>query len=272
MKPTVRYELRPGEWRPDPPRVSNGCDRAGLLALLNDEQSARPWAQGERNAGPAIKVQGRALGCPPNAEDVEWLEALAAPAPYGQGERTLLDPAARDALQIGAEHIELAGTAWERLCAEILRSVGADMGLADASLRLEPLKLLIYGRSGHFSAHADTEKTPGMVASLALIVPGAYEGGALRLEHAGETLSVGAGGAPEWRWVAWYADCRHCLEPVQDGVRIALTFGIVIDPEIPLAQRKASSPRLSWALWGRSYAEWHTKWAARGGRTHAGQE
>ena len=39
MKPTVRYELRPGEWRPDPPRVSYGCDRAGLLALLNDEQS-----------------------------------------------------------------------------------------------------------------------------------------------------------------------------------------------------------------------------------------
>ena len=62
MTPTVRYELRPGEWRPDPPRVSYGCDRAGLLALLNDEQSGRPWAQGESNAGPVIKVQGRALG------------------------------------------------------------------------------------------------------------------------------------------------------------------------------------------------------------------
>ena len=80
--------------------------------MLNDEQRARPWTQGESDAGPAIKVQGRALGCPPNARDLAWLEALATPAPYGQGERTLLDPAVRDALQIGAEHVELAGTAW----------------------------------------------------------------------------------------------------------------------------------------------------------------
>ena len=178
----------------------------------------------------------------------------------------------RDALQIGAEDVLLTGPAWDRLRVEILQAVAADMGLADAELRLEPLKLLVYRAGGHFSEHADTEKTPGMVASLAVVFPGDYTGGALVIEHEGDALSVGAGGSPRWRWAAWYADCRHRLDPVEDGTRLALTFAIAVDPEKPLTRRKASSRGLGWTLWGRSYAEWHTEWAARGARTRAGNE
>ena len=46
----------------------------------------------------------------------------------------------------------------------------------------------------------------------------------------------------------------------------------MIDPDEPPARRKASSPRIGWALWERSYAEWHTVWAARERRTRAGRE
>ena len=272
MDPTVRYDLRPGEWRADPPRVSYGCDRTGLVAALGAEQSASAWTRGESEAGPVVEVQGRTLGCPPTSEDVAWIESLAEPAPYGRGEETVLDPAVRDALQIGADHLQLGGAAWEALRAEMLRAVAGDMGLADATLELKPLKLLLYRAGGHFSAHADTEKAPGMVASLALIVPGEYEGGALVVEHAGERIRFGAGGAPRWRWAAWYADCRHWLDPVEDGIRIAVTFGVAIDPERPLERRESESHRVGGVLWSRSYAEWHTKWAARGGRTRAGGE
>ena len=272
MNPTIRYELRPGEWRPDPPHVGYSCDRSGLVALLGEEQRAKPWAQGESNAGPIITVQGRALQCPATPQELAWLTPLATAAPYGQRERTLLDPAVRDARQIGAEHIKLEGDAWDQLRAQMLRTAALEMGLTDASLELKPLKLLIYGPGGHFSAHADTEKTPAMVASLALIVPSAYDAGALKVEHAGETISIGAGGAPAWRWGAWYADCRHWLERVEKGVRIALTFAIRIDTDTPLATRRPSNRELGWVLWGRSYAQWHTEWAARGSRAHAGRE
>ena len=194
MNPTARYELRPGEWREDPPHVSYGCDRSGLVALLSDEQNAMPWTQGESNAVPVIEVRGRTLGCPPNADDLEWLMGLATPAPYGQGERTVLDPAVRDARQVEARHIRLEGAAWDGVRAQMLETVAAEMGLADAALRLDLLKLLLYPAGGHFSEHADTEKSPGMVASLSLIVPGEHEGGALTIEHAGRTLTIGAGG------------------------------------------------------------------------------
>ena len=178
----------------------------------------------------------------------------------------------RDTLQIGAENSRLAGPAWARLRAHILRAVAKDMGLRDAHLRLEPLKVLVYGPGRHFAEHADTEKTPGMVASLAVIVPGEYEDGALTIEHARGKLAVAAGRAPKWRWAAWYADRRHRLERVESGVRIAPIFEIVTDPETPLTAHKASSPNLGWALWDRSYAEWHTAWAARGSRVNAGRE
>ena len=196
MNPHVRYHLRPGEWRPDPPRVSYGCDRSGIIALLGEELSASAWTHGESDAGPTIEVRGRKLEVPPSAEDIAYLESIATPAPYGRGEDTLLDPAVRDALQVGAEHVTLGGAPWERLRDAMLRTIATDMGLDDASPRLDPLKLLLYRTGGHFTMHADTEKTPGMVASLTLIMPGAYEGGTLVLEHAGERLGVGAGGAP----------------------------------------------------------------------------
>ena len=272
MDPKLRYELRPGEWRPDPPRVSYASDLSGLVALLGEELHASAWALGANDTGPTLEVRGRSLGCPVSARDLEWLESVATPAPYGRGEDTLIDPAVRDALQIGAEDISLGSAAWDALRAEMLRTVAADMGLADAPLRLEPLKLLIYGPGGHFAEHADTEKAAGMVASLSLILPGEYEGGALVVEHGSEQTRAGDGGSPRWRWVAWYADSRHWLEPVRAGARLAMTFGVVIDAEQPLTRREPSNLRLGSAIWQRSYAEWHTDWAARGSRVRAGTE
>ena len=272
MDPTVRYDLRPGEWRPAPPHVSYGCDRSGLAALLEAEFGAAPWASGESAGGPVVEVAGRTLGSPPTADDIEWLLGCAAPAPYGRGEETVLDPAVRDAFQIGPAELELGGSEWKRLRAKILRAVGKEMALLDAKPKLKLLKLLVYRPGGHFAMHADTEKVPGMVASLVLVLPGAHKGGALTVRHGGDTLSFGAGGADAWRWAAWYADCGHALEPVEDGVRVALTFAIAIDPEAPLSNKKAADRHLGDALWGRTYAEWHTAWAARGARPLAGNE
>ena len=272
MDPTIRYELRPGEWRPTPPHVSYDCDRTGLAGLLGAEQRAAPTALGSSPTGPALEVRGRKLACPISEADLEWLGTIAAPAPYGRGAATLVDPAVRDALQVGAEDVRLGTLAWNSLRSTILSTVAVDMGLGDATLRLEPLKLLMYRPGGHFAEHADTEKTPGMLASLSLIVPGEYEGGAFVVEHDGVRVRAGDGGASHWRWIAWYADCHHWLEPVSSGVRVAMTFGVVVDPGRALRRAEPTGHRLGWSLWERSYAEAHTAWAARGGRRRSGGE
>ena len=272
VNPTTRYDLHSGEWRGDPPRVSYSADRDGLVRMLKQEQRASAWTEGASNHGPTITVKGRTLSCPPTSEDIEWLEHLASPAPFGRGEETLLDPKVRDTRQIEAEHLQLEGDGWERLEAAMRGAIATDMGLADTNVNLTLLKLLVYGEGGHFDTHADTEKTPGMVASAALVLPGEYTGGALVVEHEGKALRTGADGSAQWRWAAWYADCRHRLEPVKAGVRTAVTFAASIDAQGRLSPRKATNHRIGWALWGRSYAEWHTEWAARANRARAGNE
>ena len=62
--------------------MSYGCDRSGIIALLGEELSASAWTHGESDAGPTIEVRGRKLEDPPSAEDIEYLESIATPAPY----------------------------------------------------------------------------------------------------------------------------------------------------------------------------------------------
>ena len=128
MDPTARYELRRGEWREDPPHVSYGSDRNGLVALLCAEMRAAPWTHGESDDGPVLEVKNRAIRFPPDAEDLKRLVGLARPAPYGRGEETLVDPDVRDALQIDAREVRFDGPSWARLQATMLESVAADMG------------------------------------------------------------------------------------------------------------------------------------------------
>ena len=111
MDPHERYELCPGEWREDPPRVSYGADRSGLVKLIGAEMSASPWTEGESATGPRIEVHGRTLACPPTDEDLDWLRRHATPAPYGRGEETLLDRevARRAANRGGAREAQMRG-------------------------------------------------------------------------------------------------------------------------------------------------------------------
>ena len=269
MNPEARYELDKGEWRSDPPHISYAADRSGLVRLLSTELTAAPWTNGEGDTGPTIEVDGETLCPPASAEEVDRLVKMATPAPYGRGEETVLDAQVRDARQIEAGRVRLSGSSWEEMRDVLLEAVAQQMGLADAKFEMEPLKLLIYEPGGHFDWHADTEKSSAMVASATLVLPGDYEGGALVVEHKGERLEFAAGGTPQWRWAAWYADCRHRLEPVTKGVRVAITFGIAIDPSTRLVRRE-SQARISWTTYRRTFAENHTAWAARGGREKAG--
>ena len=87
----------------------------------------------------------------------------------------------------------------------MLRAIITDMGLDDATIHLEPPKLLVYRTCGRFSDQADTEKSPEVIPSASLIVPAASAGGALGVEHAGERLRI--------------AD--HCISPLFGTLRAA---------------------------------------------------
>lgn len=185
-------------------------------------------AQGRMPAG-GLRMQVRGLGevaSPLSAEEAQQLHAASRPAPYGQGERTLLDTAVRHTGEIDAEAVTLA---WpEAARAALLREVATALGSAPLQARLHAL--LVYGPGQFFKPHQDTEKHDGMVGTLVLVWPSAHLGGQLVVRHQQGQFGFASQqlGAGDVRWCAFYADCRHEVLPVEEGWRIALTFDLVV--------------------------------------------
>ena len=167
-----------------------------------------PWATGDFETGPDIEIDG--------AIPMYIHQLLALAVSDCQCE----DPT-RSVHQIDAERIRFALRPWEYLRTTVLVAVCDLMGLPEANLYLRGTRLLIYEPGAHLDPLADTAQPEG-VARAIILLPGAYEGGKLVVEHDGDQLEFGAGGTPHWRWAAWLDHCRHRVEPVTDGVRIAM--------------------------------------------------
>jgi hypothetical protein len=90
-------------------------------------------------------------------------------------------------------------------------------------------KLLIYDKGSFFVSHRDTEKVPGMFATLVLTLPSQSEGGELVVRHKDRQvrLELKCDEPSEIAFAAFYADCIHEVLPVTAGCRATLVFNLV---------------------------------------------
>jgi hypothetical protein len=144
---------------------------------------------------------------------------------------TLRDPEVRLAYEVGAQHVSIGNPRWDAEVQFLTRGrVAAGLGCEPTELSAELYKVLVYPVGGHFSAHVDTEKVPGMIATLVVQVPSCCEGGVLsvcdvRPGEASRTYDFGA--ATETaehicHFAAFYCDAPHEVLPVTAGVRVTL--------------------------------------------------
>jgi hypothetical protein len=181
---------------------------------------------------PRVVVEGVGeLSFPVPPVQVEALADAAERAPYGKGTRTLVDPSVRDCWQIDARDVSLSGRAWPGSLATIVELVAEGLGLPAERLGAELYKLLIYRRGGFFAEHRDTEKVPGMVATLSLSLPAAGAGGEIVVRHGNNetTYDMTANEPSELPFAAFYADCPHEVLPVTEGRRVSLVFNLFLD-------------------------------------------
>ena len=92
--------------------------------------------------------------------------------------------------QIEADDIRIGTAAWDDLRGEMLRAVAADMGLQDATLRLVPLKLLIYRAGGHFAEHGDIEVLDGEIVPHGALAHAIPDGGRVYAATGNEGASL----------------------------------------------------------------------------------
>ena len=178
---------------------------------------------------PGLNVQGAGLiGLPVSAADAKRLIVQAEQAPYGRGEKTILDTNVRRVWQLDPAQFALENREWDGHVAAIVDAVRQDFGIAQ-KVKPELYKLLVYEKGSFFAFHRDTEKTSRMFGTLMVCLPSRHEGGPLIVRHDGRTVTVDfakQGGEFETQYAAFYADCEHEIKPVTSGYRICLIYNL----------------------------------------------
>lgn len=154
-------------------------------------------------------------------------------APYGKGTKTLVDRDVRNTYELDPKQFRLS-EAWDAAIANVTRSVANELGLPPDRLEARLYKLLVYEKGGFFLPHRDSEKHDRMVASLIVVLPNEFQGGALLVRHGAneEKLNfeeAAIGKAP--CYAAFYADCEHEVQRVQRGRRLCLAYNLVLKPQ-----------------------------------------
>lgn len=208
--------------------------RDDLAALLT--AAASPAAFSASRSVPTgdlqIEVRGVGpIGLPVSQAQARQLCQVARPARYGQGERTVLDRKVRDTWEIPKSRVKIDARRWNKALRPALDRLGRDLGLpAGRELRAELHSMLVYARGQFFVSHQDSERDDAMIASLVVGLPSAFRGGALEVQHGGETATY-RGSKQALSLVAFYSDCRHQVKPVTSGHRIVLTYNLLLRPQ-----------------------------------------
>jgi predicted 2-oxoglutarate/Fe(II)-dependent dioxygenase YbiX len=177
---------------------------------------------------PAIDVDGVGrIAIPLLPMQVEQLLATAEPAPYGRGEETVLDRDVRRTWQIDPHRVRIGGRHWTKTLAELVAHAAHGLGVSEP-VAADFYKLLVYDAGSHFIDHRDTEKVPGMFATLAIVLPSVHSGGELVVRHLGRevVLDLHPEDPSEVGFAAFYADCVHQVRPVTTGYRLTLVYNL----------------------------------------------
>lgn len=155
-------------------------------------------------------------------------------APYGQGEKTLVNTKVRNTFELSPDQFTITNPEWVEAIQKALVTVATQLGLPPERLVPQLYKLLIYKTGGFFLPHRDSEKTDGMVGSLIVALPSVFRGGELTVRHQGTTERIDffdAGLGRSACYAAFYADCEHEVAKVQSGHRFCLAYNLILTPD-----------------------------------------
>ena len=197
-----------------------GVQRAGTFATSGDLLCPLP--------GVSIDGVGQ-LAFPLQATQARQIAKVAEQAPYGKGEKTLVDTKVRRVKQISPGKFSIGGKAWDDTLDSILSKCVKGLGI-DFEVDLDLYKLLLYEKGSFFAPHRDTEKAKGMFGTMIVSFPSQHTGGELIVRHqTGDEVGVNllAEDSSELRFAAFYADCEHEVTPITSGFRMCLVYNMI---------------------------------------------
>ncbi|KIP06179.1 hypothetical protein PHLGIDRAFT_469915 [Phlebiopsis gigantea 11061_1 CR5-6] len=181
---------------------------------------------------PALSLADIGLvGLPLSIRDAELVKTRCVQAPFGMGERTIVDKTVRDTWEMDAKQVSFLNPRWNTFVSQALTQVCQTLGVNfhASQPRAELYKLLLYETGSHFLPHVDTEKANGMFATIVIVLPSHFAGGAAHLSH-GELSTVydcSTNSQHDTTVLAWYTDVKHEIKPITSGYRLALSYNLI---------------------------------------------
>ncbi len=186
-----------------------------------------------------------AVGLPLSGQQARDLKKRCRQAPYGKGEKTIVDTKVRRVWQLGPDQFQLTNPAWELFVENAVASVQQELGLEKQKLESHLYQLLLYEPGSFFLPHRDGERLDRMVATLVVILPSSYQGGELIVRHEGHEQTIDFTTDPNHpyrtHYVAFYADCEHEVRPLREGHRLCLVYNLTLAKE----KKPLQAPRLA---------------------------
>ncbi|THY36408.1 hypothetical protein D6C99_10139 [Aureobasidium pullulans] len=122
---------------------------------------------------------------PLGLQDAQKLINAARQAPFGKGEKTIVDTTFRNTWELDPSQFSLSKN-WQSYVDSLMRSACDGLGVKTNDVRAELYKMLLYEKGAMFKPHADSEKTSGMFGTLVISLPPAHFGGSVVLSHNGK--------------------------------------------------------------------------------------
>lgn len=193
---------------------------------------------------PSLEVAGLGpVGLPLTAAQAPQLIKRCRQAPYGKGEKTLVDTGVRRVWQLEPDRFSLTNPDWEQYLTTTLQAVQRELGLEQQKLDSHLYNLLLYEPGSFFLPHRDGEKLDRMVATLVIVLPSSFRSGELVVRHEGQERVIDFGGternAFHTHFAAFYADCEHEVRPLREGYRLCLVYNLTLDK----AKKAITAPR-----------------------------
>ncbi|KAF8656953.1 hypothetical protein AX16_002308 [Volvariella volvacea WC 439] len=255
-------DFTPGELRSDLNKVLSTYLSQNCLFAYAKSHTGAP--------NPCLQIAGiGVVGLPLSERDARAIISVATQAPFGHGERTVVDTNVRNTWEIEPTNIHIANPQWTTFLNNVVvPQVWKELGVAGPATngRCELYKLLLYETGSHFLPHHDTQKAVGMFATLVITLPSAYTGGQLRVSLGSKesTFDFSSSSGIYTSVLAWYIDVFHSVEPITSGYRLALSYNLIHTapnspppslPSIPAPLVKLTEILTAWrrGLYGKTY-------------------
>ncbi|THV08331.1 hypothetical protein K435DRAFT_847203 [Dendrothele bispora CBS 962.96] len=215
-------------------RLTEASQKDLLKAFKDNFQFKGSFASGRAfpsAPNPTLTVDGiGGIGLPLTEEHAGVIIQNAQQAPFGHNQQTVVDTRVRDTFEIDASRVHFRNPAFVNwLKNEALMTVTSQLGTETRDTSIELYKLLLYRPGSHFHKHQDTAKSPGMFATIIVVLPCEYTGGEVVLTHADSSQRFDFSKENLFSTIvmSWYTDVFHEVKPVTSGYRLALAFNLV---------------------------------------------